>query len=168
MTFPSQVRQFLTAGNVGEVSADGPIRSTSWNLLGQAALLPTIGRVFTYFADGVAQMGNPGDLGVFAGVFMGPKEQALRGTSAGTLEGTLEVPVNSVGELLTMGIIFVELEVVGVPANYGDPVNYRVLDGSFTTAAVAVGIVATGGRLITDDLTVSSGQLAVIEFTSPQ
>ena len=68
-------------------------------------------------SDLLAAAGSAG-VGAFAGILATPKVYALQGTSAGTLEPTLDLGDGSTAELMTMGSIYVELVSVGTDAQF--------------------------------------------------
>lgn len=78
---------------------------------------------------------------VFAGILVNPKVYALQGTTAGTLTPTLNLPDQTQGEFLTMGIIVANLATAG---NIGDNIYYNVNTGALS--AVAPG--GTPGNLL--------------------
>lgn len=157
----SQVRQFQTTGQAGEIANDGPTRALNWNLLDTNPLV--IGNAFTTddATDGTAIAG--GDLSTaaikFLGVLVRPKEQALSGTTAGTLEPTVILLNNTVGEILSMGQIYVLLAGAG---NFGDPLFYTDATGAIDAGTAGAGESdIPNSRLLT---TISTGGLAVIEL----
>lgn len=128
MGFQSTVRADQTTGIIGEFAEGGPIRAFRKILNSTAATNNVFGRAFTLTGnsdDTVAAGGT----GAFAGIMSSPKEHALLGTSAGTLEGSLQLPNNVGATFADMGILYINLENAG---NEGDNIEYDT--GSATAA----------------------------------
>lgn len=169
--FQSTVNVFNALGIPGEYSFDGPIRAKEWNL-SSSGVPNVIGYAFTEVTasnpnpaagamdGGVAQVGGTG---VFAGIFINPKEQSSNGTVVGgPLGPTLVVPDNTLGTLCDMGEVFV---VLPGPANPGDLVTYDPATGALNSIPPTVkftgAIVATAGGDVLTVTAVSVGTLAV-------
>ena len=161
MTFQSTVRAVQTTGNVGEISNEGPSRVKPYILDSSASgESNTIGNVFTKIANGVATVGGAG---VFLGILINPKTHALQGTAAGTLEATLDLPDNSNGELLDMGILFVNLATAG--GNVGDVLKFNTTTGLIDAGAPGGGEAAIpNAKIIQDDIPAAG--LAKIQLTN--
>lgn len=169
------VNVYNALGIVGCLAFSGPnnpLRAQPYNLV-SSPNPNTIGFAFTETAPAnpdpfpgspLAGTARAGGTGKFAGILVNPKEQALYGTSAGTLVASLNLPENSIGSLLDMGMIFVSLP---GPAAPGDLVTYDTNTGALNSIAPTVNFtasIAPGGASTPDVLTVSavsSGQLSV-------
>lgn len=154
MSFQSTVSLNQAFGVQGELILSGAHRAAPYNLV-STPNLNTVGNAFTVSSEGVATVGGTG---VFAGILVNPKHYATSGTTAGTLQPTLVLPDNSIGELLTFGEI---VAYINSAANIGDNVVYDTTTGALS--AVAPATVVTGA-ISTTTLTVSavtSGVLAV-------
>ena len=158
MAFQSTVNIYGALGIPGEIAFDSFRRVQEWNLYsnGQAQI---IGYAFT-----AALGGNPdpttaspnagnaqvGGTGVFAGILVNPKSYASYGSSNTPLGATLTLPDYTIGELLTVGEIFVSLPAA---ASVGDLVLYNTTTGALTTAVPT----ANGtGAISTTTLTISA------------
>jgi len=146
--FQSVVRDDQTAGIVGEVSNEGPLRVQPWILdssgSGETNL---IGLVYTKVSDGKVTVGGTG---AFIGIMVQPKEHALQGAAAGTLEPTLELQNEDNADFLDMGIMFVNLIEAG---NVGDVLNYNTTTGVIGTGAAGGGeLIIPNAKIIQDDI----------------
>ncbi len=171
--FQSTVNIYNALGIVGEVAFDGPIRAGSYNLY-SAGVANKVGYAYTVTnginPDPSKNSGNAGSAqvggtGVFAGILVNPKEYALRGTLAGgPLAASLDLPDYSIGDLLTMGEVFVNLP---GGASVGDLVTYDPLTGalnSITPTTRFTASIAAGGASTPDVMTVTAvaaGYLAI-------
>jgi hypothetical protein len=183
MTYPTA--QFQTTVNinnalgvVGELAFDGPRRATPYNLV-STPVANVIGNAFTIVSGdnpdttlGSTNAGTAtaGGTGAFAGILVSPKEYASLGGATGPLSPTITLNDNTIGQLLSMGEVFVYLP---GPAKTGDLVTYDPLTGnlnSITPTAIFTGSIAAGGSAgVNDVLTVSAvtaGQLAVGQLIS--
>lgn len=173
MGFQSTVNIFSALGIPGEVSHDGPIRATPYNInstgtpnvIGYAYTISTAANPDPSANSANGPIAQVGGTGVFAGILALPKNYAANGTTAGgPLAPVFTLPDNSIGELLYMGQIFVSLP---GPANPGDLVTYDPLTGALNSIpplAQFTGSIAPGGAATEDVLTVSAvavGQLGV-------
>jgi len=124
MAFQSLVRRDLTTAIIGEIFRDGPTRAKSLNVDSSLATPNTIGKAFTYKTglDDQAAAGSAGG-GAFAGILVNPKVYASQGSVTGTLDPTLDLPDNTNAELLTMGIITVNLTIIGT-GEIGEAIFY--------------------------------------------
>ena len=140
MTFQDAVRLLMTTGIIGEIIYEGPCRAKPLNLVSGGTIPNTIGHAFTYDSS-VEDEAGAGALGggAFAGILAFPKEYALQGTSAGTLQPTLNLPENSIGNLLTMGTMIVNLTVVGT-GKIGEPIFYVDATGALGSGTAAAGL----------------------------
>lgn len=158
--FQASIGLAMGAGIPGELFNDGPRRCKTATLVSASAANNIFGSVFTYASQFTAQAGSGGARG-FAGFLVGPKEQALYGTSAGTLNPSLTLPNNIQAELLYMGSIFVQLPAA---ANIGDYVFYNNTTGLLTTLPPGTTPVTgtTFANAVVDFFDISAAGLAVI------
>ncbi len=77
--------------------------------------------------------GASGPNTVFGGILANPKQQALIGTTSGTLTPTLNVPDNTQVDILEMGIIVLYSNTA---CSIGDPLVYNIITGAISTIAV--------------------------------
>jgi len=147
MAFQSSVNQFQGFGVPGDLFNEGPVRSKPYIIDSADPAYNVMGRAFTVTSEGVAAAGGTG---AFAGILIGPKEQAMVGTSSGTLAPTLTIPDNTVGELLDMGEVIVSLPAA---AAIGDKVAYDTTTGALSTVAPVATFTAAQS---TTTLTVSA------------
>lgn len=163
--FQQAVNVYNAGGVPGDIAFSGPQRVTPYNLFSSG-----IPNVFAYaytLANGanpdpagaspVAGTAQVGGTGLFAGLLVGPKEQALTGTVAGgPLAASLVLPDYTIGQLMTMGSLWAYLP---GPANVGDIVTYDAATGalnSITPQAQFTASIAAGGAATPDVLTVSA------------
>lgn len=161
MVFQTAVRADMAFGVPGELFTDGPVRAAPWTLL--SAKPNVIGYAYTLAGDGVAQVGGTGQ---FVGILVHPKHYASYGTAAGTLAPTMELPNQSIGELLSMGDIVVSL---AAAADVGYTVIYDTTTGALS--AIAAGVEVPGGSAEVPNALVSRYKstgpgLAVITLTN--
>lgn len=172
-SFQSTINTYEGLGIPGELAFDGPMRSGPWNLF-SSGVANIIGYAFTATANASPDTaaGSPntgtatvGGTGVFAGILMSPKEQSATGVTGNPLGASLTLPDYTIGELLTMGQIFVNLP---GPANFGDLVTYDPLTGALNSippsASFTASIAAGGSAGVADVMTVTAltqGVLAV-------
>ena len=164
--FQSTLNIWSAAGVPGDLAFDGPMRSAPHNLF-SSGVPNVIGYVYTKTSGGnpdpvpgsanagTAQVGGSGQ---FAGILVNSKEYASYGMANGPLNPTMALPDNSIGELLTMGYIWV---VLPGPANVGDQVEYDPATGalnSFTPTSQFTGSIATTTLTVS---AVAAGSLAV-------
>lgn len=163
----TSVTVFNALGIPGDLAYDGPIRAGSYNLY-SAGTPNVVGYAYT-ITDGAnpnpsAAAGNAGNAqvggsGVFAGILINPKEYPLRGTTTGgPLAPSLILPDYAIGDLLTMGEIFVNLP---GGADVGDLVTYDPLTGalnSIVPTAIFTGSISTTTLTVT---ALTQGRIAV-------
>lgn len=176
--FQTSVNIYNALGVVGEIAFDGPNRAGSYNL--QSSGTPNVvGYAYTVTSgivpdpsknSGNAGVAKVGGTGVFAGILINPKEYPLRGTTAGgPLAASLVLPDYAIGDLLTMGEVFVNIP---GPASVGDLVTYDPVTGALNSIAPATkftGSIAAGGASTADVLTVTAmtaGKLSVGDIIS--
>ena len=153
MSFQSTVQTLQAFGVIGEIIRNVPVISTPWNLVGTPD--NTIGNAFTVTSEGVAECGGDG---VFAGILVNPKSYTTSGTTSGTLEPTLVLPDNSVGELLTAGEIVVTL---ASAASIGDAVIYDETDGSLDAIEPVAAFTAAQSTTTLTVSAITAGSLGV-------
>lgn len=143
--FQTKIQAALGTAIRGEIYKDGPIRAAAWTLVTDDPVNAPIrvGCAFTYVDEGIAKVGGNG---LFVGILTSPKQYASYGGADGPLSPTLDLPMYSVGELLTMGI----------PAVYdnnpagttpGNSVAYSTTTGELTTVPAGSGAPA-GSKLV--------------------
>ncbi|CAH0447397.1 hypothetical protein LMG10661_03463 [Ralstonia syzygii subsp. syzygii] len=152
MAFQSTVRADMAFGVPGELFTDGPVRAAPYTL--QSTSPNIVGYAYTEAADGTAQVGGTGK---FAGILVHPKHYASWGTPAGTLAPTMELPNQSIGELLTMGEIVVGL----FAAAAGD---YAVV---YDTTTGALSAIAAGGVVPPGSAEVPNTRVSRYQLTGP-
>ena len=139
--FQSTVRIDQATGVVGEIILDGPKRAAPAILNSTSAANNVIGRAFRHVAGNDLEVSADVAAGaVFAGILVNPKHYATSGPSSGTLDPTLVLPDNTNVEVLSMGIIIVDLsqDAPTTPRrNIGDNVWFQ------TTTGILVGVNAT-------------------------
>jgi len=165
MAFQSFVNIKYAAGVAGELAKDEPTRVNSHALDSNGG---TIGRMFTASnSTGVATQGGTATPGTsyLLGLLVGPKEQTLIGTTAGTLTPTLTLPGNAQGEFLQMGQVWVTI--TGT-CNLGDIVQYHTATGVLSckqpgsTADASNALIPNA--VVTGDRVTGSGGLTRIRF----
>ncbi len=176
MSFQSTVNIYNTLGYVGNLAFTGPIRAIGANI-NSSGTPNYFGNAYTFTSAATSATAEPalaspngaavqvGGSGVFAGILFSRHENVLTGTTGNPLGATLALADNSVGDLLQMGYVFVNLP---GPANPGDLVTYDPLTGNLNTIAPATNftasIAAGGSAGVPDVMTVTvvaSGKLAV-------
>lgn len=162
----TSVNVYYPLGIPGDIAFYGPMRAAPYNLVssptpnyvGYAYTVTSGGSPDTVSGAPLAGTAAVGGSGVFAGILTNRHIYQQPGTTAGALASTLAVPDNTIGELLTMGQICVNLP---GPASVGDLVTYDALTGALNS------IVPTSiftGAISTTTLTVSAvsqGQIGV-------
>jgi hypothetical protein len=108
-TFQSTVRIDQTTGIVGDIIRQGPMRAQPAILNSTLPANNVIGRAFNYL-NSVSDLDVTADVaGLFAGILVNSKVYATSGDGVGALNPTLVLPNETQVELLTMGIIIVDL-----------------------------------------------------------
>lgn len=155
MAFQSTVNQFQGFGVPGDLFNEGPVRSKPYILDSADAAYNVMGRAFTVTSEGVAAAGG---IGVFAGLLVGPKEQAMVGTTAGTLAPTLTLPDEVVASLLDMGEV-----IVAVPAAcaIGDLLVYNTTTGALDTVEPIAAFTAAQSTTTLTVSALTAGNLGV-------
>lgn len=152
MTLQTVVNFTEAFGVVGEILLDGPSRVAPYNLVSGGVNPNRIGRAFT-ITNGAnpsptansanAGQATVGGTGVFAGILGFPKEYASYGSTGNPLGATLDLPENSIGNLLDMGYIVIP---VLAACNVGDRAYFDNVTGIIETVAPTnsfTGVVAT-------------------------
>lgn len=164
----TSVTIYNALGIPGDIAFDGPMRARAYNLFSNGTP-NVVGYAYTVSsganpnpatAAGNAGTATVGGSGIFAGILINPKEYPGRGnaTIGGALASTLILPDYSIGDLMTLGEIFVNLP---GPANVGDLITYDPATGALNSIAPTVNFT---GSMSTTTLTVTAvtqGQLAV-------
>lgn len=142
---------YNTIGFPGDIAFGAPMRVSPFNLNsnGQAQ---TFGFAFTVKNGanpnpgtdtpnaGLAQVGGTG---VFAGILINPKESITSGTASGALNPNLNLPDNSIGQLMGEGQCYV---ILGNTAKIGDLAYYDNTTGAIGSVppnASFTGVVAS-------------------------
>jgi hypothetical protein len=163
--FQQTVNIYNTLGYPGGLAFTGPIRSIGANI-NSSGTPNNFGYAYTFTSAATAEpaLASPngavatvGGTGVFAGILFNPKENVLNGTTGNPLGATLALADNSVGDLLQMGYVFVNLPGV---ANPGDLVTYDPATGALNsivpTSTFTASIAAGGSAGVLDVMTVSA------------
>jgi len=122
----------LAIGVVGEFYDNSPRRVHGYILAANGSVLPAISKAFTKSAEGIATVGGNG---LFLGLAVNPKEQALHGG----LTPSLVLKDGAQGSLCDMGHIVVKCTTA---VTEGQACFYNTTDG--TLAAAATGSVVAG------------------------
>lgn len=156
MTFQSTVAAAQGFGVVGDLFAEGPTRARPFLLDSASAAYNIMGRAFTIKSEGVAEAGGTGP---FGGLLIGPKEQAMQGTSAdGTLAPTLTLRNDEIAELCDMGEVIVS---VPAAAAIGDKVLYDTTTGALSTVAPVAAFTASQTTTVLTVTAITAGNLGV-------
>lgn len=164
--FQSTVNIYNALGFPGSMAFEGPTRSTGMNINSSAVAPNYFGYAYTISSAATAEpsllapngaTARVGGTGVFAGILFNRQENVLNGITGNPLGATLALPDNSIGDLMTMGMVFVSLP---GPANPGDLVTYDPLTGALNTippaASFTASIAAGGSAGVLDVMTVSA------------
>lgn len=147
-TFQSSVRINQTTGVVGEIILSGPSRARPAILNSTSAANNVVGRAFRFVnTTSDSDVTADADLATtFAGILVNPKVYATSGPTTGTLDPTLTLPNETEAELLTMGIIIVDLS-QDAPANssrnIGADIYYERATGILVGASGSPGAAYT-------------------------
>ncbi len=164
--FQSTINTYPALGVPGDLAFNGPIRGIPYNLY-SAGTPNILGYAFT-----VSNGGNPdplggtpnagtatvGGTGKFAGILYNTKEYSSFGTSGAPLNPTLALPDYTVGSLMQMGEVFVNVD---NQPSIGDLVTYDPADGSISTVAPTVNFVGSSSTTTLTVASISSGQIRV-------
>ena len=171
-TFQSTVQQFQPSGIVGEIILSGPRRASPQILASTSAANNVIGRAFRHV--GTNDLNVTADAtGVFAGILVHPKSYATSGPATGTLDPTLALPNNTIVEVLSMGIIIVDLSQDSPTAprrNIGDNVWFEDATGvlvgvNSATTTVASYTQVPNATIVRNNVDGDPG-LAIIQLTN--
>ena len=165
MTFQaSPLRAVQTTGLAGEVAREsGAFRSDPW-ILNSSGTPNVIGYAYHKVADGEAEVGG-GDTGVFVGILTQPKEHALVGSGSSNLTASNVLADGLVGSLVTMGILYIQLDGSGAAGTVG-----ASLYSTDATGAIGVGTAGAGetqipnAKIVLED--VADDGLAIVAFTN--
>lgn len=172
-SFQSTINIYNAPGVVGDLAFTGPVRSKPYNLY-SAGTPNIVGYAFTISnganpnpttASPNAGTATVGGAGQFAGILINSKEYTKFANASGDpLAPTLTLPDYSIGELVTMGEFWVNVD---NQPSIGDLFTYDTADGSLSTIVPTTkftGSIAAGGASTADVLTVSAlttGQLKI-------
>lgn len=133
MGFQTVITQFQTSGFPGELYSDYPVGSDAFTVNSSLATPNTIGFATSFTGvQGEVQTGNPGGTSVFAGYMVNSKAQASFGTAGNPLAPTIDLPDNTIVDVLNMGTIWVMLTTT---ASVGDWVTYDQTTGELSAIA---------------------------------
>lgn len=168
MALQSVVRAEQTTGLPGEFAREGPTRAAPWILLSTPES-NVFGHAFTQVSDGNAQVGGDISGGVpFVGIMGRPKEHALVGVGTSSLTATDVLADGIVAQMISMGIIYVQLVDDGGQAVAGDVGTALFFDD--TTGAISAGTAGGGqsvipnAQIVLEDVAVDG--LAIIQLTN--
>lgn len=161
---PSPLRAVQTSGLAGEIAREGPLRSAPW-ILNSSGTPNIIGYAFTKVSDGNAEVGGSGE---FVGILSQPKEHSLVGVGTSSLIATNVLGDGVVGDMISMGIMFIQLSDVSAQAVAG-----TVGTGLFfvdATGIISAGTAGGGETQIANAVIVledvADDGLAIVQFTS--
>lgn len=124
MAFQTSIAADIVSGYIGELSHKGPMRAIPARIAANATQADClIGRAYTY-ADETAETVRPGGTGQFAGILISPKSYPRQDL----YDDTLDIPLNSIVQLLQMGYVFVQLASAG--ASIGSSLVYHTTTGA--------------------------------------
>lgn len=140
MAFQQSILARQAFGNVGEFFDDSSRRVETAVLASVDPANNIFGSVFTRTGQvDNFQTVEAGGTGVFFGFLIAPKEHALLGDGAGSLNPSLTLNNTVQAAFCNMGVIFVKLPAI---ANVGDLVLYAEADGTLSTVAPGVALPA--------------------------
>ncbi len=164
-TFQQTVNFFNPLGFIGGLAFQGPTRAVAANI-NSSGTANLFGNVYTFTAAATADptagaangaTAQVGGTGTFAGILFNPKENVLTGVTGNPLGASIALADNSVGDLMQMGYLFVNLPGV---ANPGDLVTYDPATGNLNSVAPTAVFV---GSSSTTTLTVASVTSGVVQ-----
>lgn len=164
--FQTAVNIYNALGIPGDIAFDGPMRAGSYNLY-SAGVPNVVSYAFTVVLginpepsknSGNAGTAKVGGTGIFAGILINPKEYPLRGIVGNPLGASLVLPDYAIGDLMTMGEVFVNLP---GGANLGDLVTYDPLTGALNSVTPQVEFVGSSSTTTLTVASVQKGALAV-------
>lgn len=158
MTIQTSVNQYQVLGVPGEFADDSPSRVTPYTCVANSTVLPAVGCVFTQgTADNEAKVGGSGN---YLGVLVEPKQYA---NINGDLTATLNVKAGTVGEICSMGHIFVKSPTAFKPgylAEY-EPAT-GVISAIEDTLSTATAVQVPNARFI--KVSGSANDIAILEI----
>lgn len=166
-TFQKTVNYFNPLGFVGGFAFQGPTRAVGVNVNSSGANPNYFGYAYTFTSPataeppGAAQNGatvRVGGTGAFAGILFNPKENVLTGVTGNPLGASIALADNSVGEVLQMGYMFVNLP---GPANPGDLVTYDTATGMLNSVPPSSVFVGSSSTTTLTVASVSAGSVQV-------
>ncbi len=158
---PSPLRQVQTTGLPGEVAREGPTRAGAW-ILNSGGQANVVGFAFHKVADREAEVGGTGE---FVGILGRPKEHALVGVGASALTPTDILADGIVGNMITMGILFLQLDGTGAAGTVGTGVYSNDVTGSIAAGAAGAGETQIpNASIVLED--VAAGGLAIVSLTN--
>ena len=167
MSLQSVVNFIMAFGIIGEIIFGGPRRATPANMKSGGTIPNTVGKAFTWDAtvDGEVGAGAIG-AGAFAGILIHPKHYALYGTQAGgPLAPSLDLPENSIGELVTMGIMIVLLTTTDT-GKIGEGIFYTDSTGLLHSGTAGAGETQiTNAKISHENVSGTGPELAIITLT---
>tara|TARA_R110000851_G_scaffold162557_2_gene306418 strand:+ start:2109 stop:2600 length:492 start_codon:yes stop_codon:yes gene_type:complete len=163
MPFQTAIADDQAYGITGEMAFDGPKRAEALNVNSNAGVPNLIGGAFTH-TTGVDGECAPGALGggAFAGFLLNPKVHA----TGNSLETITALPDNTSAELMTMGIIIVDLTIIGTGA-IGEPLFYVDTTGAIGSGTAAAGQTQIANAKISHRNISAPGQ-AVVTLTEAE
>lgn len=169
MAFQSTVPVLQGFGVPGDIHLEAPFRAEPLTV-NSSGTANVYGNAFTKDAStNVAKVGGTIAVGtVFAGLLVNSKEATTYGTAAGTLEPTLNLPDNMIGDFAVMGDVVVK---VSTACKVGDVLVYDTTTGALST--MAPGATAGAGKAAVPNaviyrypVTNASGGLTVARLTN--
>lgn len=158
MGLQTSVNKFQVLGVPGEFADNSPSRVTPYTLEANSTVAPAVGCVFTQSTtgDSVAKVGGSGN---FLGVCIEPKQYANK---AG-LNATLNLNAGQIGELCSMGHIFVKSATAFAPgylAEY-EPAT-GVISAIADTLSTATAVQVPNARFI--EVSGAAGHVGILEL----
>lgn len=158
MGFQTSVQNAQVIGVPGEFADNSPSRVTPYTLEANSTVVPAVGYVFTQSAtgDSVAKIGGSGN---YLGVCVEPKQYANK---AG-LNATLNLEAGQIGEICSMGHIFVKSATAFAPgylAEY-EPAT-GVISAIASTLSTATAVQIPAARFI--EVSGAAGHVGILEL----
>lgn len=161
MTLQSTVRAVQTTGLAGEIAREGPLRAAPW-ILNSSGQANVIGFAYHKVSDQNAEVGGTGE---FVGILGQPKEQALVGIGASALTPTNSLADGVVGKMVSMGIIYVQLDGTGAAGAVGTALYSNDTTGSIAAGTPGAGETAIPNAVIVLEDVADDG-LAIVQLTN--
>ena len=151
------VNKFQVIGVPGEFADTSPARVTPYTLAKNSSALPVVGNVFTQgSANDIAKVGGSG---AFLGVLVEPKQYANKSG----LTATLNLAEGQIGEICSMGHIFVKSATAFVP---GYLAEYEPATGAISaiedTLSTATAVQIPNARFI--QVSGDAGHVGILEL----